>query len=203
MFREQYNFTFAQGFAPGTSLNVSWKNGRSTTSNPIASYEPAFVADVARTLSQTGMPAHALCLEITESVLMQDSSATAETITKLREHGIRIALDDFGTGYSSLSYLRRFSLDMLKIDRSFVTGLDQCIEDRVIVAAIITMAHALGLDVTAEGIETPEQLQTLRELGCAYAQGYLLARPMPAKHIQTLLNNLQTPSTDGSRADGY
>jgi diguanylate cyclase (GGDEF)-like protein/PAS domain S-box-containing protein len=165
--------------------------------------QPGFVAEVARTLSQTGMPAHALCLEITEGVLMQDSSATAETIAKLREHGIRIALDDFGTGYSSLSYLRRFSIDMLKIDRSFVTGLDQCIEDRVIVAAIITMAHALGLDVTAEGIETLEQLQTLRELGCAYAQGYLLARPMPAKNIQALLNNLRTPFTAGSRADCY
>jgi diguanylate cyclase (GGDEF)-like protein len=156
--------------------------------------QPAFVSEVARALSETGMPAHALCLEITEGILLQDSSATAETIARLRERGIRIALDDFGTGFSSLSYLRRFSLDVLKIDRSFVADLHQCIENRVIVAAIITMAHALGFDVTAEGVETPEQLQTLRELGCSNVQGYLLARPMPADDIEALLINLPAAS---------
>ncbi len=155
--------------------------------------QPAFIAEVDRALSETGMPAHALHLEITEGVLLQDSSATAETIARLRERGIRIVLDDFGTGYSSLSYLRRFSLDVLKIDRSFVAELDECIENRIIVAAIITMAHALGFDVTAEGIETPEQLQALRELGCAYVQGYLMARPMPPEDIEALLSNLQAP----------
>ncbi len=155
--------------------------------------QPAFVAEVAQALSETGMPAHALHLEITEGVLLQDSSATAATIARLRERGIRIVLDDFGTGYSSLSYLRRFSLDVLKIDRSFVADLDECIENRIIVATIITMANALGFDVTAEGIETPEQLQALRELGCAYVQGYLLARPMPAEEIEALLRTLRAP----------
>ena len=101
-------------------------------------------AEVAGTLSQTGLPPHALCLEITEGVLLQDSAASADAIASLRERGIRIVLDDFGTGYSSLGYLRRFSLDLLKIDRSFVSGLADCIEDRVIVEAIITMAHALA-----------------------------------------------------------
>lgn len=128
---------------------------------------------MALVLAETGLPAHALCLEITERVLLQDSSATADIIASLRERGVRIVLDDFGTGYSSLSYLQRFSLDILKIDRSFVSGLDERIENRVIVEAIIMMAHAFGLDVTAEGVETPEQLQALRELGCANAQGYL------------------------------
>jgi diguanylate cyclase (GGDEF)-like protein/PAS domain S-box-containing protein len=154
-----------------------------------------FDAEVAQTLSETGLPAHALCLEITEGVLLQDSSATAETIANLRERGIRIVLDDFGTGYSSLSYLQRFSLDILKIDRSFVSGLEHRLESRVIVEAIIMMAHAFGLDVTAEGVETLEELQVLRELGCAHAQGYLLARPMPAANIETLLRDgfRQTP----------
>jgi diguanylate cyclase (GGDEF)-like protein/PAS domain S-box-containing protein len=156
--------------------------------------QPAFVAEVDRALSETGMPAHALHLEITEGVLLQDSSATADTIARLRERGIRIVLDDFGTGYSSLSYLRRFSLDVLKIDRSFVAELDQCIENRIIIATIITMANALGFDVTAEGIETPDQLQALRELGCAYVQGYLMARPMPPEDIEQLLGNLQAPA---------
>ncbi len=148
---------------------------------------PTFEAEVARILAQTGLPAHALCLEITEGVLLQDSRATAETIANLRGRGIRIVLDDFGTGYSSLSYLRRFALDVLKIDRSFVTGLVERIEDRVIVEAIIMMAHAFALDVTAEGVETPEQLEVLQELGCANAQGYLLARPMPAEDLEALL----------------
>jgi diguanylate cyclase (GGDEF)-like protein/PAS domain S-box-containing protein len=148
-----------------------------------ATFEP----ELARTLAQTGLPAHALCLEITEGVLLQDSSATTKTIANLRERGIRIVLDDFGTGYSSLSYLQRFSLDILKIDRSFVQGLEQRIESRVIVEAIVMMAHAFGLDVTAEGVETHEQLQMLRELGCANAQGYLLGRPMPAADIEELL----------------
>ncbi len=149
--------------------------------------QPGFIANVSNTLTQTGLPAPALCLEITEGVLLRDSDATAHTISALRALGIRIVLDDFGTGYSSLSYLRRFSLDVLKIDRSFVAGLDQGLEDHVIVEAIVTMAHALGLDVMAEGVETPEQLEALRELGSGYVQGYLLARPMPAEGIEQLL----------------
>jgi EAL domain-containing protein (putative c-di-GMP-specific phosphodiesterase class I) len=149
--------------------------------------QPVFMSEVTRTLAETGLPAHALCLEITEGVMLQDFGATTQTIAQLRERGVRIVLDDFGTGYSSLSYLRRFALDVLKIDRSFVMGLDQGLEDRVIVEAIVTMAHALGLDVMAEGVETSEQLQALSELGSGYVQGYLLARPMPAAKIEDLL----------------
>ena len=140
------------------------------------------------TLTATGMPAHALGLEITEGVLLADGGAAISTITALRDLGVRVLLDDFGTGYSSLSYLRRFPIDVLKIDRSFVTTLPESAEDRAVVEAIITMAHALGMDVTAEGVETPEQLQVLRQLGCGYAQGYLLARPMFADKFEELLH---------------
>ncbi|MGO9972104.1 MAG: EAL domain-containing protein [Solirubrobacteraceae bacterium] len=152
---------------------------------------PAFPAEVAGILSQTGLPPHALCLEITEGVLLQDSAVSAAAIANLRARGIRIVLDDFGTGYCSLGYLRRYALDLLKIDRSFVSGLADCIEDRVIVQAIITMAHALALDITAEGVETAEQLQVLRELGCSYVQGYLLARPMAAEELEARLRGLE------------
>jgi len=151
---------------------------------------PDFDAHVARRLSEAGLPAHALCLEITEGVLLHDARANAKTIAELRERGIRIALDDFGTGYSSLSYLRCFQLDLLKIDRSFISGLDQSIEDQVIVEAIITIAHAFGLDVTAEGVETRDELQALRGLGCASAQGHLLACPMPAGQTEALLRTV-------------
>ena len=157
---------------------------------------PAYINELLRTLAQTGLPPHALCLEITEGVLLQDSAATAETLAKLRDHGIRISLDDFGTGYSSLGYLRRYELDLLKVDRSFVTDLDERIEVRAIVDAIIMMANAFGLDVVAEGVETQEQLQALRELGCANVQGYLLSRPLPALELQSRLGD-PTPRAPG------
>jgi EAL domain-containing protein (putative c-di-GMP-specific phosphodiesterase class I) len=161
----------------GLSVNVS---ARQIT-------RPTFDAEVRRILTETGMPAHALCLEITEGVLLQDSLATAATIAKLRDRGIRMVLDDFGTGYSSLGYLRRLTLDVLKIDCSFVSELETRIEDQVIVKAIVMLAHAFGLDVTAEGVETPEQLQLLREFGIANAQGYLFSRPRPAAEIEACL----------------
>jgi EAL domain-containing protein (putative c-di-GMP-specific phosphodiesterase class I) len=136
------------------------------------------------------MPAHALGLEITEGVLITGGGTTAETIDALRALGVRLMLDDFGTGYSSLSYLRRFPLDVLKIDRSFVTTVHESIESRAIVEAITAMAHALGIDVTAEGVETGDQLAALRELGCASVQGYLLARPMLADALEATLRAL-------------
>ena len=135
------------------------------------------------------MAPHALGLEITESVLLEGGTTTLETITTLRASGVRVMLDDFGTGYSSLSYLRRFPLDVLKIDRSFITSVHESIESRVIVEAITAMAYALGIDVTAEGVETVEQLDALRELGCASVQGYLLARPMSAEGLADYLRS--------------
>jgi EAL domain-containing protein (putative c-di-GMP-specific phosphodiesterase class I) len=144
------------------------------------------VEDVARILEDTGLPATALELEITESVVMDQSEAGVRTLRRLRELGVRLVLDDFGTGYSSLSYLKHLPLDTIKIDRTFVAGIDQ-VADRSIVDAVIALAHGLGIGVVAEGIETNRQADQLRELGCDLGQGYLFARPMPADAARRLL----------------
>src|SRR4029079_3391158 len=128
-----------------------------------------------------------LTLEITESVLMQHTSSTIETLSALRGHGVRLAIDDFGTGYSSLSYLDRFSVDVLKIDRTFIDGFGADREGPVLVRAIIELAQALGLQVVAEGIERVDQLAPLRALGCELGQGYLFSRPMEADALSGLL----------------
>jgi EAL domain-containing protein (putative c-di-GMP-specific phosphodiesterase class I) len=116
-------------------------------------------------------------MEIGESSVMEDTEAAAAVLAELRGAGVRVSIDDFGTGYSSLMHLNRFPIDFLKIDRSFVEGLDRDPAAGNIVTAVISMAHALGLPTIAEGVETGEQLYTLRRLGCDYAQGYLFARP--------------------------
>ncbi|HEX2272776.1 MAG TPA: EAL domain-containing protein [Acidimicrobiales bacterium] len=135
------------------------------------------IDDVLRT---SGLDASQLCLEITESVLLDDTEASARALGDLKALGVRVAVDDFGTGFSALSYLKRFPVDVLKIDRSFVVGLGRSREDRAIVASVVDLAHAFGLTTVAEGVETPEQLAELRALGCELAQGYLWSRPMPA-----------------------
>ena len=132
-------------------------------------------------------PRRALALEITETVLMEEADSPATVLDSLQEHGLSLVLDDFGTGYSSLSRLKRFPLDVLKIDRSFVAGVERNTDDRAIVKATIDMAHALGLTVVAEGVETREQADRLRALGCDRAQGYLYARPQPAEAITDVL----------------
>jgi EAL domain-containing protein (putative c-di-GMP-specific phosphodiesterase class I) len=147
----------------------------------------AFPARVADIMSRNGLAPGSLALEITESVLMEEAHAPVTVLASLREYGLRLMLDDFGTGYSSLSYLRRFPLDVLKIDRSFVAGLGRDDEDLAIVAAIVQMARTLGLTVVAEGVERPEQLERLRELDCELAQGRLIAEPMPAADVERLM----------------
>jgi len=146
------------------------------------------VADVAAILAKTHLAPSALELEITESVVMDQSEAGIRALRALRELGVRLVLDDFGTGYSSLSYLKHLPLDTIKIDRSFVTGLDQP-ADRSIVDAVIALAHGLGIGVVAEGIETEAQADQLRELGCDLGQGYLFARPIPADQTATFLRS--------------
>src|SRR5438093_9208528 len=116
-----------------------------------------------------------VCMEMTDCVLMVVGPSTMITLEALREIGVRLAIDDFGTGYSSLNYLKRFKVDFLKVDRSFMQGLCRDPEDSAIVAAIVTLAHALRLTAVAEGVETAEQLEQLRVLGCDLAQGNYLA----------------------------
>jgi len=142
---------------------------------------PDLQRSVVEILERTGLPATSLKLEITESVLMRDTDAAR--LRSLAALGIRLAIDDFGTGYSSLAYLSRLPIDTLKIDRSFVNRLGQEPESDAVVRTIVALAHSLNLSVTAEGIEHPEQAAELRRLGCSRAQGFLIARPMPAGQV--------------------
>ncbi len=138
---------------------------------------------VARIIERTGIAAGAVVLELTENTLMQDTASVVDALHALRSQGVHLSIDDFGTGYSSLAYLKRFPVESLKIDRSFIDGLGQESEDTSIVEAIVRLAHALELSAVAEGLETPTQLETLRTLGCDFAQGYLLGHPLPAEAI--------------------
>jgi EAL domain-containing protein (putative c-di-GMP-specific phosphodiesterase class I) len=138
---------------------------------------------VARTLADANLSADRLELEVTESLLMDDSSDTHQAMSRLKSTGVRIALDDFGTGYSSLSYLSRFPVDKIKIDRSFIQGMLHDQGCRTIVGAILAMGHELGLRVTAEGIENEAQLDLLRSLDCDEIQGFFLGYPMSARAI--------------------
>lgn len=145
--------------------------------------DPHLVPAVRDALATTGLPPSALTLEVTESALMRDTSAAAEVLSALRSLGVLLAIDDFGTGYSSLAQLRRLTLDTLKIDRSFITGIADSRDAVAIVTSIIAMAHAVDLTVVAEGVETAEELALLRELGCDQAQGYHLGRPLAAAEL--------------------
>ena len=145
------------------------------------------VATVTDVLARTGLPPSRLELEVTESLLIEDTEATLTTLSALKALGLRIVLDDFGTGYSSLSYLRRFPFDKLKIDRSFIQALGENDEAMAIVRAIVALADSLTLDVTAEGVETETQLRLLQEESNAEMQGYLLGRPAPADTFSSLL----------------
>nr|MBA2299897.1 EAL domain-containing protein [Chloroflexota bacterium] len=145
------------------------------------------VADVRFALDRAGLGAQYLTLELTESVMIFEGERTDQVVAGLREMGVRLAIDDFGTGYSSLSYARRFPMDELKIDRSFIEGLGRTGEDAAIVTAAIAFGRALHLDVTAEGVETADQATRLRALGCDRAQGFLFARAMDEAALTAIL----------------
>jgi EAL domain-containing protein (putative c-di-GMP-specific phosphodiesterase class I) len=151
--------------------------------------QPDLVQQVADALERTGAPAERIFLEITESVLMAETSVDA--MVALRALGVRLSIDDFGTGYSSLGYLRRFPVDTVKVDRSFVDGLGTESEDSAIVAAVVSLGHALGLTVVAEGVETERQLAELRALGCDRAQGFWFAPPQSAEVFASVIANSQ------------
>ncbi len=152
---------------------------------------------VVQTLNDTGMDPRSLKLEVTESLMMQNMEIARTALRRIKELGTRVALDDFGTGYSSLSYLDEFPVDTLKIDRTFIARLGKQGENSAIVAAIISLAHSLGLDVVAEGVETEDQLRLLEKLGCEYAQGYYFARPMPASALEGFLTALRRDRESG------
>ena len=138
-------------------------------------------------LAESGLPVHRLELEITESVLLQEDKEARGNLSQLKNLGVAIAMDDFGTGYSSLSSLHRFSFDKIKIDRSFIAGLSSGSGAIAIVRAVTSLANSLGIVVTAEGVETEEQLKRLRAEGCHEVQGYLFSPPRPASEILDVL----------------
>jgi Amt family ammonium transporter len=167
------------------------------------------VDDIAAILRETGLDPEHLKLEITEGAMMQDTNAAIETMLRIKELGVRLALDDFGTGYASLSNIRRFPFDTVKIDRSFVGGPDDELEDKEIVGALLDLAKKLNLAVTAEGIETNLQLDQLRELGCEMGQGYFFARPFCGRALTSFMSGVRSsrtrkpaPGPDANLLDG-
>jgi predicted signal transduction protein with EAL and GGDEF domain len=157
--------------------------------SPMQFKRGSVVEMVSNVLVATGFPADRLELEITESLLLEDSVRSSFALRELRALGARISLDDFGTGYSSLSYLRKFTVDKIKIDRSFVDEISKNQDHMAIVHAIVSLSHALGMTTTAEGVETEEQLGIVRSTGCDEAQGYLLSPPKSGAEIKQWLND--------------
>ncbi|CAA9518134.1 MAG: diguanylate cyclase/phosphodiesterase (GGDEF & EAL domains) with PAS/PAC sensor(s) [uncultured Thermomicrobiales bacterium] len=164
--------------APAISINISVRQFQ----------HPDIVATVAEILRETGLAPERLILEITETVVMEHAESNSATLQRLKEIGVRLAIDDFGSGYSSLGYLKRFPVDVLKIDRTFVAGLGRDPEDTAIIEAVSRLAHTLGMQVAAEGVETAAQLEHLRALRCDLGQGYFFARPETAKRSRHLLD---------------
>jgi diguanylate cyclase (GGDEF)-like protein len=162
--------------------------------------EPTFPDLVARVLRATALPASALTLEVTESVLMPDADRTLEQLTRLKALGVRMAIDDFGTGYSSLAWLQHFPADQLKIDKSFIDTIETSTQGSAIVRAVIELARTLGLETVAEGIETMPQWTSLRELSCDLGQGYHFARPLAASAVEPFF--AASASTSVEAVDG-
>ena len=149
--------------------------------------DPHLFDSICGILRETGLPAGQLELELTESILMRDPKNAIALLTRLKEAGIHLSIDDFGTGYSSLSYLKRFPVDALKIDQSFIRQVTNNPEDAAITTAIIVLGHSLALNVIAEGVETESQFDFLRVLDCNEVQGFLFGRPVPAEQAEALL----------------
>ena len=173
---------------------VSWPGTYSVAVNvsPAQFKSERLVEMVMSALSTSGLPANRLEVEITEGVLLQENAKTLQTLHRLRELGVRVSMDDFGTGYSSLSYLRSFPFDKIKIDRSFVKDLDGKPEGDAIIRAIAGLGKSLGMTTIAEGVETPAQMQRIRDEGCTDVQGYLISKPVPASEIHALFAGDQT-----------
>ena len=160
---------------------VKWPNDMKIAVNlsPVQFTAPNLFEVIEQTLAETGLAPHRLELEITERIFMENTENTLATLRRIKALGVRIALDDFGTGYSSLSYLRSFPFDKIKVDRAFVSDLSERNEHIVIVQAVVSIARALGMTTTAEGVETEAQHEFLAALGCDEVQGYLFSAPVP------------------------
>jgi len=165
------------GATLGMSVNVS----------PRQLSQGRIAAEVERVLGATGLDPASLTLEITESALMHDLNAGAGTVQRLHDMSVGLHLDDFGTGYSSLAYLPSFPVHALKVDRSFVSQMDRAPQQAAIVKAIVSLAHNLGMEVVAEGVETWAQADALRALRCRRGQGFLFSKPVPAQEAERLL----------------
>jgi diguanylate cyclase (GGDEF)-like protein len=174
---------------------VTWGGGLTVAVNlsPVQFRGPSIVAVVADALAASGLPATQLELEITETVMLQDTDMTLDLLRALKQLGVHISMDDFGTGYSSLSYLRRFPFDKIKIDQSFVRDLGTNPDCVAIIRAVANLGHSLGMATTAEGVETQDQLDRLRVERCTEVQGYLFSPPCPAAEVPALLRRLRTP----------
>ena len=170
---------------------------------------PGLAAEVAETLSDCHLEPESLVIEITEQIFMQESPHVVVNLRELKDMGVRLAIDDFGTGYSSLSYLQRFPVDLLKIDKSFIDLLGHDSAKPALAGAIIQIAHSLGLQVVAEGIENPGQLRELRALHCDLGQGYLFAKPLESQgmakfwrvaELQTVAPRAELAAVEGGNA---
>jgi diguanylate cyclase (GGDEF)-like protein/PAS domain S-box-containing protein len=169
----------SSGWAIGVSVNFSLRQVTAA----------GFASSVLSILNETGLPPGALTLEVAERVLMEGAGPMAHELAELRRHGVRLAIDDFGTGYASLVYLRQLAVDIIKIDPSFVAGLGVDATLAMLTRAIIQLGHDLGIEVVAEGVERPEHLELLREMGCGLGQGYLIAKPTDAQGIEALVGS--------------
>jgi EAL domain-containing protein (putative c-di-GMP-specific phosphodiesterase class I) len=158
--------------------------------SPVQFKSKMLVADIVSALTTSGLPARRLEIEITETVMLQDTNTTLETLNELRNLGVRIAMDDFGTGYSSLSYLRRFPFNKIKIDQCFIRDMSEEDESMAVLRAITGLGANLGMVTTAEGVETLEQLCRLRAEGCTEVQGYFFSKPKPVEEVANMLQSI-------------
>jgi diguanylate cyclase (GGDEF)-like protein len=163
--------------------------------------QSTFVQDVHRIMRETNLDTGRLEIELTESVLVEDADQAEAAMMELRAIGVKLALDDFGTGYSSLIYLRRFAFDKIKIDKSFLDSMEATGESAILVHSVVHLGRALGLEVTAEGVETEEQRRFLQAVGCHYLQGFLFSKPVPAEAIDALLAAERSPSSDPAKTN--
>jgi EAL domain-containing protein (putative c-di-GMP-specific phosphodiesterase class I) len=177
---------------------ITWVNvsGKQLTAGGLA-------VMVRRVMKESGLDGTRLGLEVTETAIVGEGPPSERALADLkevRELGVRIAIDDFGTGFSSLGHLRRFPVDLIKVDRSFIQGVEHDTKDAAITGNLASLAHALGLQAIAEGVESDEQLQSVRELGCDLAQGYLFAHPMPEGEMSRMLAAGEAESPAGAKA---